>query len=115
MRLRYRVEVTHNAEREAQEAFEWLRARTPQHAPLWLEGLIRAWESLSDFPHRCPRAREADDVREDVRQLLYGKRKGIYRILFTVRDDVVYILHVRHGARQKMSGSEIQFPPGFRA
>jgi plasmid stabilization system protein ParE len=113
--LKYRVEVTRNAEREAREAFEWLAARTPQHAPRWFDGLISAFDSLSRFPNRCPRAREADDVKEDVRQFLYGKRRGIYRILFTVRGDVVYVLHVRHGARERMKGSEIQFPPEPRA
>ncbi|MBI1745825.1 MAG: hypothetical protein HYR55_04460 [Acidobacteria bacterium] len=33
-----------------------------------------------------------------VRQILYGKRGGAYRVLFQIIGDVVFILHVRHAA-----------------
>jgi plasmid stabilization system protein ParE len=34
-----------------------------------------------------------------VRQLFYGRRRNRYRILFTVKEDTVQVLRVRHGAR----------------
>ncbi|MGA3099816.1 MAG: hypothetical protein ABSF25_25460 [Bryobacteraceae bacterium] len=36
-----------------------------------------------------------------VRQLLFGRRRHVYRIYFAVFTDVVTILHVRHGARKE--------------
>jgi plasmid stabilization system protein ParE len=39
----------------------------------------------------------------EIRQLLYGN----YRLLFTVRDDAVVILHVRHGAREWMKPEDV--------
>lgn len=33
---------------------------------------------------------------EEVRQLLDGKSRNRYRVLFTIREDIVYILFVCH-------------------
>ena len=38
-------------------------------------------------------------VTTEIRQLLFGKRQNIYRALFTIHDDAVYVLHIRHAAR----------------
>jgi hypothetical protein len=35
---------------------------------------------------------------EEVRVLLSGKRRGVYRVLFTIRGDTVQVLTVRHSA-----------------
>jgi hypothetical protein len=38
----------------------------------------------------------------EVRHLLYGRRPHVYRILFTIEDLTVYVLHIRHGRRQPL-------------
>lgn len=35
----------------------------------------------------------------EIRQLIYGRRRGQYRVLFAIHEDAVEVLHVRHGAR----------------
>jgi phage-related protein len=35
----------------------------------------------------------------EVRILVYGKRRGIYRILFSIVGDTVWVLRIRHGTR----------------
>ena len=61
------------------------------------------------MPGRCPLAPENEHFQQDIRQLLYGRGRSIYRILFTMvevagtSDDAeVRVLHVRHGARQTL-------------
>ena len=49
-------------------------------------------------------APENQDTKIEVRQLLYGR----YRILYTVRGSVVFVLTVRHGARQLMTAEELE-------
>ena len=42
---------------------------------------------------------------EEIRELLYGrsgKRRRRHRIIFTIRDDAVHILYVRHTARNEL-------------
>jgi len=57
-----------------------------------------------------PLARESREFDEPIRQMLYGKAPHIYRVLFILRGNRVYVLHVRHGARRTMEPSELRFP-----
>jgi len=65
------------------------------------------------MPNCCPLARESAYFSQEIRQLLYGKGRSAYRILFTVLDNqaipTVRILHVRH-ATQKTLGEEPKKP-----
>ena len=62
--------------------------------------------TLQEKPRRCALARENDIFPEEVRQLLYGKKQQSYRILFVVRDEFVYILHVRHGRQAPLTAED---------
>ena len=97
--MKYRVVLQPGAEADIGEAFAYLRARAPEAAERWLRGLYASVETLETIPTRCGLARENDAFRDQIRQLLYGKRQHKYRILFTVRGGEVHVLHVRHGAR----------------
>jgi plasmid stabilization system protein ParE len=108
--VKYRVELTENARQEADAAYEWLAQRTV-HAAAWFNGLADAIEGLAELPTRWSLARESAEFDEPVRQLLYGTPPHIYRVLFIVRSDFVYVLHVRHGARQALERDEVAFPP----
>jgi plasmid stabilization system protein ParE len=56
--------------------------------------------TLANFPERCGLAPESEHFDEEIRQLPYGKRPNVYRILFVIRGDTVHVLHVRHGSRR---------------
>jgi plasmid stabilization system protein ParE len=60
----------------------------------------RAMETLCESPGRCPVAPESRPGRV-IRQLLFGRKPHIYRILFRVsaKGSAVFVIHVRHGAR----------------
>jgi hypothetical protein len=34
--------------------------------------------------------------------LLFGRKPHAYRILFTIKDDVVYVFRIRHGRRRRL-------------
>jgi len=101
--MAYRVELSPEADREIEEAYCWIVERSPRGAAGWYNGLMSALRSLRDSPQRCPIAPENDAFREEIRQLLYGRRQHRYRVLFTVHGKTVRILHVRHGARKHIS------------
>ena len=56
------------------------------------------------MPKRCPLARENDYFSQEIRQLVYGKGRNLYRSLFTVLEEqevpTVRILHIRHATQQ---------------
>ncbi len=97
---KYHVEITAVAAAELREAYLWIQEDSPERAVRWREGLHKQTERLETLPERCPFAPENDFFAEEIRQLLYGRRSGRYRILFTIEKDTVYILHIRQGARR---------------
>ena len=60
------------------------------------------WRSFAAYPERCPLAVENDKFPDEIRESLYGKsgkRRHKHRIIFTIREDTVHVLYVRHTAR----------------
>lgn len=74
-----------------------------------VEELIDSLYTLEQFPNRCPMAREAEEAKRDIRCLLFGKRRGVYRILFEIDEkrQTVWILHIRHGALRDLGPDEL--------
>src|SRR5690348_2211700 len=98
--MTYQVAVQPSAEAEMEAAYEWAAERAPITAARWYNGLVDAIRSLADNPERCPLAPENDYFPEEIRNLIYGKRRNAYRIIFTIRGDTVHVLQVRRGARR---------------
>ena len=73
-------------------------------AQLWPVVVRSAGES--DFvalkPSSTVRARaRLSSPGRTVRQLLFGRKRTVYRVYFTIINDVVIVLHIRHGARRE--------------
>ena len=94
--MAFRVETTPQAEQDAENILDWLMAQHAGETGLRLEEAIA---SLANMPGRCSLAPESDSTPFEMRQLLYGHKPHIYRILFTIEGDVVYVLRIRHGRR----------------
>jgi plasmid stabilization system protein ParE len=98
----YRIEISSIAEAEADSAvLRWAKVASLSQASQWHSGLLRAIESLSTMPKRCPLAKENEYFSQEIRQLIYGQRRNSYRILFTVLEEAstVRVLHVRHSSQ----------------
>jgi plasmid stabilization system protein ParE len=96
----YRVVVTARAMADAIEAFRWIAERSPDAAARWYEAFEQAIATLADMPERCPVAEdESKQLGITLRQLLYGRRGGVYRILFSIEGETVTLHYVRHSAR----------------
>jgi hypothetical protein len=97
---RYKVSFTESARLGIFESYEW-------GCVVWGEDKARSWaydfqdlitEKISVMPKRfslAPEndevAPENDEVEEEVRQMIVNR----YRVLFTIRDDEIFILHIR--------------------
>ena len=99
--MTFRVELTAEAEKDADAILEWLLLQQAGDPSLrWFKALEEAIAFLSEFPKRCSLAPENRAFPFEVRQLLYGHKPHVYRILFTIDASTVYVLHIRHGRRQ---------------
>jgi plasmid stabilization system protein ParE len=98
----YQIEISSVAEAEIDAVFLRLsQAASPDSARQWHDGLLKAIASLSTMPNRCAIARENEYFSQEIRQLLYGKNRNAYRILFTVLEEfsTVRIPHVRNSSQ----------------
>jgi hypothetical protein len=69
-------------------------------AARWYAGLWKAIAKLAKMPERHPVAEEeSEQFGLTLRQMLYGRRRGVYRILFSIEGDVVYLHYIRHSAQ----------------
>ena len=99
----FRVETTAEAEQDADEILDWLLKQHAGETGLrWFLALEDKIATLSKFPERCQLAPENACFPFEVRQLLYGRKPHTYRILFTIEDETVYVLHIRHGRRRPL-------------
>jgi plasmid stabilization system protein ParE len=101
--MTFQVEITPIAEVQIEQAYQWYREHNTEFADRWFRGLMNAIATLQEKPQRCALAVEHEIFPEEVRQLLYGKSKNIYRVLFTIRDTTVYVLYVRHSAQAPLT------------
>jgi plasmid stabilization system protein ParE len=105
--MKYRVIIQPPARADIEAAYLYLRDRSEDAAERWLSGLEEAIESLNQLPERFALAPESGEFPEHIRQLIYGRRRGRYRILYLVRENKVHVLHIRHGARRPLRPDEL--------
>jgi plasmid stabilization system protein ParE len=103
--MAYLVRIAPRAERDLSILFEDIHAGNSEAALKWYEGLKAAVVTLEKLPNRYQEA----DENSQLRQLLYGKKPHIYRVIYRVREEEkrVHVLHIRHAARHNFMPSEI--------
>jgi plasmid stabilization system protein ParE len=104
--MKYRIEISAEAKAELRDAYLWIYQDSPENAARWRKRILNAIRTLSELPERCEIAPESVDFHQEIRQLLYGKRPGVYRILFTIVNDTIFIVHIRHAARRFLGESD---------
>jgi plasmid stabilization system protein ParE len=96
----YQIIFTVAAREQARAVAHYITEEgSPEAAGQWLDGLMEAIETLATLPHRCGYARESDLFPgAELRQLLFKS----HRVIYTVRDEQVHILHVRHVRQDRL-------------
>jgi plasmid stabilization system protein ParE len=108
--MAYRVSLAAPAEADAYAAFERIREAAPMHAEKWLTGLFESIFTLDELPARCPVIPVAKELGFPARRLLYGKGKGVYRIIFHIREDErhVRVLRIWHASRDAITAADVE-------
>jgi plasmid stabilization system protein ParE len=101
------IHIFPRAMADVRAAVAWRSRQSPSHAARWHAGLLAAIRSLANGPDRCPLADEAADLGRELRELLYGRRRNVYRILFTIDGQTVNILRVRHAAQNRLAPGDV--------
>lgn len=110
--MTYRVVVTAAARQNLRDAYLWAAERAPLTAASWLSRFEMALKSLEHCPERCSLAPENSLVEPEIRQMIFGRRQGTYRALFTIVQSEVRILHVRRATQRPASADDLNVGPG---
>ncbi|MBI4903840.1 MAG: type II toxin-antitoxin system RelE/ParE family toxin [Acidobacteria bacterium] len=98
--MAFRVEITPRAEADLERIYSRVLREAPGRGAAWCDRFEASILSLSTFPERCEVEPKLSSSRRTVRKLLFGRRRDVYRVYYAIFDDVVRVLHVRHGARK---------------
>ena len=101
------VVMTRRAARDISQNFDWLAERSTAQANRWRNRLLLAIDTLENDPGRCPLADENVLYDGELRELLSGKRPHVFRILFEIRGEIVFILRVRHGRQDQLNSDDL--------
>jgi len=105
--MSYAVHITARALADVEKALNWLERQSPQSAARWHARLLEKVATLETFPERCALAAEPEDLGIELHELLFGKRQGVYRILFTIEAQTVNVLHIRHASRDRVEQEDL--------
>jgi toxin ParE1/3/4 len=105
----YRVEFAARAARDLEMLYLEKNAAESRAAAQWFNGLEEAVSTLATHPRRCPAAPEARRLKRTLRQLLYGNKPHVYRVIYEVdeRSKTVWVLAIQHGARRNVQRSDL--------
>ena len=102
--MAFEIRYAAEAENDLNEILSWLVKRQAGKAGLrWYQGLEKKISTLAEMPGRCVRAPESKSLSFDLFQLLYGRKPRVYRVLFTIQGNVVYILAIRRPRENSFS------------
>jgi plasmid stabilization system protein ParE len=109
--MKFAVVTPRAAERDFNRIMEYIAARSKAGAEAWARAFDKALVRLEDDADSCPFAAENEHVEFEVREILFKTRRGlIYRILFTIRENTVIILHIRGPGQDFVAAMEIRNP-----
>ena len=96
--MAYQVLLQKRAERDLRSISRFIQTEESQTAADWIVGLLDQVLSLRTLPKRGTVVQTSPEVR----QITYGSKPHIYRILYTVETELlrVNVIHIRHGARR---------------
>ena len=93
----YRVDIKPTAENDLERRYLQITEESPQNAVSWYLEMVSAIEKLDSLAQRCPIAPEDIEIQRGIRHLIVGQ----YRVLYLIDNDVVEVLHIRHGKHDR--------------
>jgi len=98
--MEFHVDFTSRAQKDLEKIYDWVMNSAPIAGLRWFERFENSILSLSNFPARCPVEPKLSSRRQTIRMLVFGTTRYKYRVYFTIRKEVVMVLHIRHGSRR---------------
>ena len=93
----YKIDIAPDAAKEIEDIYLYIAKDSQNNATSWYFAIYDKIQTLKDFPARCPMAFEDRYYEYEIRHLIIGN----YRVLYRIQDRTVQSLHVKPGAQQR--------------
>lgn len=100
--MTFEVFVMPSAKADIFEIRTWLMKRDPGLADRWLWMCSEAIISLGKMPKRWAVSVESEAFDLEIREMLFGRKRNVYRVLFAIENDRVNVLRVRSTRQQRL-------------
>ena len=101
------VEYSQNALDEIADSYFWILERSPQSAAEWRMRLLSTVATLTKTADTHRHIPENIAKGHDIRQLLFGKRRGQCRVIYVIEGRKARILSFRHSFRQPLKEGDL--------
>jgi plasmid stabilization system protein ParE len=82
--------------------------RSAEQAGRWLDGIHKRLQDLTSEPLRFPLAGEHKEFPYELREIHFGLgRRPTHRAIFTIAEDFVIVLTVRHAAQDRLHPDDL--------
>jgi plasmid stabilization system protein ParE len=96
------------AKRDKEVIYHWLHERSPAGAASWLRAYDSTVDRLKEDARSFGEALENKDCDFSIQQALFKTPRGrVYRAIFAIEGDVVYILRVRGPGQAPVDPKEL--------
>lgn len=99
--MSYRILLTARFTRHLIEMGDYIALDSSSKASRWVSEVEKKVMQLDVFPEAQRYARENERYSIELRQLVFGRGRNKYRVIFTVKSKEVIVLDIRHGARDE--------------
>lgn len=95
----------------ARNASWWAKNHSVRQAETWFYAVHEQLRELRYSPESYPLSRENDNFPFEIREMLVGLgSRRTFRAIFTVRGDVVYVLHVLRCSQDRLHPRTLELP-----
>ena len=99
----YQVRLQPAAVEDLDAAYQYAAQNAQEPAVRWLGRFMAALQTLEHNPERCPLAPEDRKSSRILRQYLFGKRPYVFRAIYTIDGETVWVLRIRRAQRRPLS------------
>ena len=93
----YKIDIAPQAAKEIENIYLYIAEDSPNNAARWFFAIYDKIQTLKDFPTRCPLAYENRFYDYEIRHLIFGN----YRVLYRIKEKNIQVLHVKHSAQER--------------
>jgi plasmid stabilization system protein ParE len=106
--MNYKLILTARAKQDRDRAYDWFNANySAEFAARWYQGISDTVESIVQNPMHGHKAEENDRFPFELYEWLYGKRRNKHRILYTIENNIVFILSIRHSSQRDLASDDL--------